>query len=658
MTLNPIINAKLRKYKEDFYLSCNDDEAFERFINYHVLSKFQPGVFDTDFELMDLISVGGGDDLGLDGIAIFLNGQMIRSCEDIDDLLSGSKRGNFEIVFTQSKNKSKFDLGEFMKFTNGVENFLQDDITMPHNKNIDSWHMIYQYILSDDIIIKWGESPSIKMFYAVNGTLEYAPSIKSYSEEVVKRLSEKKIYDSIDIQLIDDKALMKLIDCNENNFEFVIDIVDSMPLPEVGEVDNSRVVLCKASELIGMMTTSDGFLRRNIFEDNVRDYQGDSTINLEIQNTIRNEAERFVLLNNGITVVCSGITDANRKIRITNPQVVNGCQTCCVLYYSQKQGLSLENIHVVVKFIGTDNDDIVNSIVKGTNRQNIVYEEAFEITSEFHKTLEKYFTAMSVGGMEKIYYERRSKQYEANQLVKPLQKVSFRALIQSTVSVFLNRPEEGHKHESTLLNKYKNALFKDNQSFEPYYVASFLNLYMEKLYRMRMFPVEIYTYKMQIMLIFKELIAGPSPDINKKKDIEKYCKQMLEILADKDKSFEYVQKSIKVFEDVSSSWIKEKGDTYRFAIKDNADFTQYLLCKIRGKSVQEEEIHNTGRVLNVNTNRTGMLFGFIKCVPENIYFSENDNPNISIDYEGKMVTYDRLVDGEKIRAVNVKLVEK
>lgn len=317
MALNPIVNAKLKKFKEDFWLTCNDDEAFEKYTNYNILSQFQPGVLSSDLELMDLISVGGGDDLGLDGIAILLNGQMIKSCEDIDGLLDGSKKGNFELVFTQAKNKKKFDYGEFLKFTTGVFDFLQEEIEKPHNKDISTWHSIYQYIMSNNIIIRWSENPSIKLFYVVNGSLEYAPNIVKHIDEVKKNIMKKNSFGEVEVQLIDEKELVNLIDYNENNYDFVINIIDSMPLPEVENVDNSRVVLCQASELIKMITTSEGTLRRNIFDDNVRDYQGDSTINLEIQDTISGEPERFVLLNNGITVVLT----ERRKLRNT----VNMC---------------------------------------------------------------------------------------------------------------------------------------------------------------------------------------------------------------------------------------------------------------------------------------------------------------------------------------------
>lgn len=75
MTLSPILRAKLNKYIRDYGLDkLSEDEAFERFVNYHVLSQQYPGVFSSENELLDAICVGGGNDLGIDGIAISLNG--------------------------------------------------------------------------------------------------------------------------------------------------------------------------------------------------------------------------------------------------------------------------------------------------------------------------------------------------------------------------------------------------------------------------------------------------------------------------------------------------------------------------------------------------------------------------------------------------------
>ncbi len=662
MTIEPILKAKLEKYQEDYLLNnLNEDELFERYVNSNILSQMQPGVFTTDYELLDLICVGGGNDLGIDGIAILVNGRFAKSRNDVDDILYGNRRGEIEIIFIQSKNKSKFDLGEYMKFTNGVEDFLQEKIIQPANEAVMNWHSIYNYIMSKEVIIKWSKNPTVRLYYAVAGTWEKTQHILKHSEVVKNRLLEKRCFDNIEISILDSKSLLDIINSNENNYKVVIDFVDSMPLPEVEQVDNSSVILCNASVIVDLLSTDDGLLRRGLFEDNVRDYQGETVINTEIRETLRENPQRFVLLNNGITIVCDEVQEGNRKISITNPQIVNGCQTCNVLFQCQRDGINIENAFVIIKVIGSADQEIVNNIVKGTNRQNIVYEEAFEITKEFHKLLEQFFNVMEVGQFEKIFYERRSKQFDNNPLIKPYQRVSFRILIQSFVSVFMYKVDEGHRHESKLLHDYGNKIFVDNQSFYPYYTAAYIYTHVERLFRNGKLDRILYTYKYHIMLLIKELQMGRSPSINSKKEIEKYCKDLLKKLDTTEKLVKYAQEACEKFNSIKEKWVSCKGESYRYAIKDKPEFTEFLLAEL-------EENKNTGigdsktlrgKVLNISTDRHGKYFGFIKKEPSNIFFHENKNPNVSLEYENKDVMYEvKLNDDGREYATNICLIQE
>lgn len=69
----------LESYVEDFseiqgFKDLPAPERFERFVNYCVVSKQYPREFD-----IENLSVGGGDDIGADGIAITVNGNIIQS---------------------------------------------------------------------------------------------------------------------------------------------------------------------------------------------------------------------------------------------------------------------------------------------------------------------------------------------------------------------------------------------------------------------------------------------------------------------------------------------------------------------------------------------------------------------------------------------------
>lgn len=158
------------------------------------------------------------------------------------------------------------------------------------------------------------------------------------------------------------------------------------------------------------------------------------------------------------------------------------------------------------------------------------------------------------------------------------------------------------------------------------------------------------------MFLIQELRMGSSPDINNKNEIEKYCKDFIQILT-KTKFVELVFDAVKKFSELTDKWIEKKGSNYRYTIKDNPEFTQFMLQELRGNTKVSDA---TGTyydvVIRVATDKFGNLFGHIQCKPENIYFNEIDNPDMNISYEGKRVSY-RLSDthGRK-RAVSVKLV--
>jgi len=667
MIFEPIVRAKLNNFKEKYELNgMVDGIAFERFTNHTILTTHQPDAFTTENELIDLICVGGSNDMGIDGIAIKLNGIFIRSIQDIDDILSShKKKSNFEFIFIQSKYKNNFDSQEFGAFKNGVTDFLSNTHFQPRNEKVSYWLDVKDYILSDDIMIDWEVNPSVRLYYVVVGKWEESPHILGLSEQFKSDIINLNTYGNIDIHYVDSKMLTYIIDCNDNSFSEVFSIIDSMSLTEVNDVSNSSLVLCYADELIRLLKTDDGLIRKNLFDDNVRDFQGDTTINSEMYDTIKTYPESFMLLNNGITIVCDEVTLGNRKITVKNPQIVNGCQTSNVLFNAYKKGLDLSKVPVSLKIISTDKDHIINKIVKGTNKQNIVYDEAFEITRDFHKNLEKFFlNEQIIKGQERIYYERRSKQYANNPSVKASQKINFRILIQSFVGTFLNAPNLSHRHEKTLLEKYQNKIFIENQSMYPYYIASLIHVKFEKLFRESIInKKELYTYRAHIIMIFRELAAGPVPNINKESDIDQYCKKIHSVVNDEVLFAQYAIKAVDCFVNIKNKWIEFKGESYKYGIKDSAEFLQFVISELSTSEypIDTEKFASfRGTVIDIKIDRNGFYYGFISRKSDDIFFHSVSNKDLNfktlLDCE-VIYTIDTNPVNGKERAVNVKLVK-
>lgn len=136
---------------------------------------------------------------------------------------------------------------------------------------------------------------------------------------------------------------------------------------------------------------SDGY---QLFEENIRKYLGESSVNKGIIDTLRgDEKSNFLFYNNGITMICKkvghdDIKNGMRYIPLVNPQVVNGCQTVNSIYIvldvlSEKEIQQMySNVFVMVKVLvitenSTEDKEFYRNVVKYTNRQNSVPDKAF-----------------------------------------------------------------------------------------------------------------------------------------------------------------------------------------------------------------------------------------------------------------------------------------
>jgi len=279
----------------------------------------------------------------------------------------------------------------------------------------------------------------------------------------------------------------------------------------------------------------------------------------------------------------------------------------------------------------------------------------------FHKELEDFFNAMPLDhNLTKIYYERRSKQYAHNLTVLPQQKVNFKILTQSFISVFLRKPHNGHRHESKLLADYQNQIFIEKQSKYPYYTSALLFIKIEGFYRNAFIQKELKPYKSQIAFLVKEIAAPNAPNMNNEKEIAKYCDGLLSIIWDDNQLKSKVGEAIEVFNDVREKWIKEKGGKYRFGIKDSEEFTTELKKRLWSDiSINNNDSCNRGTIIKVGRDKNNYLYGFISKKPQNVFFHEKDGHKINIeDSLGREVLYDIQVSatlGDE-RAINVNAI--
>ncbi len=664
MIYEPIIKAHQKKFVETFELiKCSDSEAFEKFANYTELLQHQPDAFSSDMELLDTVSIGGGDDGGIDGIAIKINNYLIKTQDEIDEFL---KKGLLEIefIFIQAKNTKNFNSQELGAFISGIRAFFDRESTYPFNNQVQFWRELCSYLYSEDVMLQWKIEPIIRCYYVTLG--EYREH-EQHNDQVRTFKKDMSNYcENLLFHFQGAKEFKSVIEQNQNKYKSKLPYIDTMELPGTDDVGNSCVVLCHAKDFVSMINTDDGIIRKTLFNDNVRDFQGDNSVNNEIAETIKSLPERFVLFNNGITIVCSSFNQVNRLLEIENPQIVNGCQSSYLLFNASKQKIDLSKISVVVKIISTNNNDLSNEIVKGTNRQNIVMEEAFECTRQFHKNFEQFVNDFVADFSEKIYYERRAKQYADNPNIKQYQKFNLRNLTQFYVGAILQHPEKAHLHESFLLKNYRSQLFCDKHSNLPYFAVAYTFLTLERLIKEKVISNYFIKYKAHLMMIYFRLLGGKKVDMNNERTSDKYAECILKKTYKIDDAKDNFEKAIEIFRDCEKYWTQSLHKSTHL-MKEAQIFTDLIIKKMDGITLEplRQEIQKLSSVRHGVVKKIyyvgGRPYGFINSDNnEEIFFSSRRNPALQFkNLKGKKVQYQAtLKDGkDRMQAYNIKIIE-
>lgn len=120
-----------------------------------------------------------------------------------------------------------------------------------------------------------------------------------------------------------------------------------------------------------------------LLEKNVRSWLQFKGYNQGIKETIKNEPEKFIAFNNGLTITASNavVIDLEKTKFIQELfdfQIVNGGQTTASIYFAMKDGLDISKVNVMAKInvvkesVDNNLDDFIVKISKYSNSQTRV----------------------------------------------------------------------------------------------------------------------------------------------------------------------------------------------------------------------------------------------------------------------------------------------
>ena len=461
MTTNDriILDQVLGQRRSEVDPDADDSSFFEFFTAEQVLKDF-----DLSYDEIESGLVGDGGDGGIDAIYLLVNGGLVQEDPDyghprkdiaIDLIILQSKmRGGFqetpiERFITVSRNL--FDLSTEASTLSGVYNERLIE-------SMQRFHGLYQKLAASFPTLK------VNFVYASRGA-EPNDNVKRKVDQLRDVVTSHFSDCLFNFQFLGAAELLELARRRPQR-------TYSLPLAEnpISSADQiGFICLVRLRDFFEFITEDTGALRRPMFEANVRDYQGRTQVNDEIQASLQyRTAEDFWWLNNGVSILATQASFGGRTLTIEDPQIVNGLQTSTEVYkyYKESDGANDER-KILARVMVPTEEESRDRIIKATNSQTVVQLSSLRATDKIHRDIEEYLRPRG------FFYDRRKNYYKNEG--KPRGKiVSIPYLAQAVMAIALRQPDTARARPSSLLKADEDygQVFNSSYPINLYYVCA------------------------------------------------------------------------------------------------------------------------------------------------------------------------------------------
>jgi hypothetical protein len=501
--MHRIVQAHLRNFSESFGCQAlSESEQFERFCTYSILSSRYSAEFD-----LDDVSTGEGDD-GIDGVAITIDEMPCPSHEDAKVVFQEARRNrDVDAVFIQAKSGERFDLGDFLKFKEGVLRFISGEDYRIADETLVEAKGTFDEVILNVPKVRNGK-PSIYAYYVTTGLYQAPQEIEQARIEFQRQLVQSGYFHDVVVSLLGRDELTKLWVGTYSGTQASLSAFSSAALPAISGIVEAYLAVVKGVDLVEkLLITEDGNLRGQVFEENVRAYLGDENpVNKSISETIHSlSSSRFPVLNNGVTIVSPDVQLQGNVFHLRNFQIVNGCQTSNVLFENRA---ALGDLMVNVKIVETQDEDVFAELVRATNSQSKVDDAQFLSLKPVVRRVEQYFEAIDSDDIErKLYLERRDRQY-VGQDIPAIRIYSLHNASKCVASMFCMRPELAFRYPKQMYSDLGDVMFADEVKEQVYY-ASCLTMHRFNLLASNgTIPQNMKRFKWHILAIARAIICG------------------------------------------------------------------------------------------------------------------------------------------------------
>jgi len=468
-----VLESILGQSKTELAPLLQDDEFFELFGAHKILRDFQLDPDDIDSgQIGTKQSNKSGSDGGIDGFYILANGRIIRELTEITELKEHLKKNvAVDIILIQASTQSGFTLDRLTRLRDTCEDIFDvnldpKDFSESYNSllldAINRFRTLYQLLATRY------PTYNLSIFYVTKADSKTInPSTRGTAEDIGKAVCKLvPQFKTPQFSFIGARELINLAS-KPPKLDFTLKCSGVMGSARTG----GNIGFMSLADFLTFITTEEGELRTGLFESNLRDYQGDVSVNKAIEETLTHpSSEDFWWLNNGITIIAEKAVGETKQIHLTDPQIVNGLQTSQKIYdyfVANKEQAKNDARELLVRVVQAPDAKSHDAIIRATNSQTPIPAPFLWATNEIHRDIENYFSGKG------LYYDRRKNSWRREGI--PFDKVvGIMELAQAVASIIRQEPEHARARPGRFFSskKYHDSIFASKYKLDMYVVCA------------------------------------------------------------------------------------------------------------------------------------------------------------------------------------------
>jgi len=460
------LDANFKIWSEHRAAGLEQSKAFERYVFEQVLKDHDPA--DEDIDVGDF---GEGDDGGVDGMFLYMGGQLIG-----EETAAPIAASDVELHIIQAKYENGFKETAIEKLEAFARDLLSynkpvDELTYLNSKARDA---ISNFRTKYDVMLGRQHTLTVRFHYAC-----IAPEIPDAKDKVMIRSANLTGYVKSVLTLAD-------VDFAPWSAATLLESARTVPISTVvvpversfSTNDESTVCLVTLTDFADrVLSTPDGHLQTRFLEPNVRDYQGaGNPVNKGIRQTLETvgQLEDFWWLNNGITILATGCGISGNQARIENPEIVNGLQTSHEIFnWRRTRKGTADPRRILLRVIVSPDEKSTTKIIKATNSQTKVSDLSLMSTEPIQQTIED---RLRLNG---LFYDRKKGQ--CRRLKREIRNtVGIKSMAQAVIAIVLRAPDQSRGRPETFVKNNVSKVFDPQADGDLYAAAIILDRQVEQ----------------------------------------------------------------------------------------------------------------------------------------------------------------------------------